>query len=212
MLLMCRSIQYIVYTTLFSHTMQFIHSKTSILNPWVWDVSKNLFATLHLIVYNFPEIVFGKLPFPHVIFEALEKHIMQKHCVALKLAWLWLGSWLDQCSICYLVVPYTWLVERSYTTLLLSERRGLRIETLINGWLPQCYLEERWVFISLCRLPWSECYLHVKCTPVSLMKEILAHLVKGRIFTKLDLREAYYCIRIWEGDEWKTASNCFNSE
>lgn len=33
------------------------------------------------------------------------------------------------------------------------------------------------------------------------MKDMLAHLVRGRIFTKLDLQEAYYCVRIWEGNE-----------
>ncbi|XP_013928332.1 PREDICTED: RNA-directed DNA polymerase homolog [Thamnophis sirtalis] len=41
-----------------------------------------------------------------------------------------------------------------------------------------------------------------------LMKDMLAQLGKGRIFTKLDLREAYYRVCIKEGDEWKTAFNC----
>lgn len=40
-----------------------------------------------------------------------------------------------------------------------------------------------------------------------LMKDMLAHLAKGRIFTKLDLWEAYYWVRIKEGDEWKTTFN-----
>lgn len=39
---------------------------------------------------------------------------------------------------------------------------------------------------------------------------MLSHLAKGRVFTKLDLREAYYWVQIKEGDEWKTAFNwCF---
>lgn len=40
--------------------------------------------------------------------------------------------------------------------------------------------------------------------PLPLMKDTLGHLAKGRIFTKLDLREAYYQVRIKEGDERKT--------
>ncbi|XP_013920161.1 PREDICTED: RNA-directed DNA polymerase homolog [Thamnophis sirtalis] len=44
--------------------------------------------------------------------------------------------------------------------------------------------------------------------PLLLMKDMLNHLSKGKVFTKLDLREAYYCNQIREGDEWKTAFNC----
>lgn len=39
------------------------------------------------------------------------------------------------------------------------------------------------------------------------MKDILEHLAKGKIFTKLYLREAWYRVRIKESDEWKTSSN-----
>lgn len=44
--------------------------------------------------------------------------------------------------------------------------------------------------------------------PLPLVKDILAHLGKEKISTKLDLREAYYQVRIKEGDEWKAAFNC----
>lgn len=41
-----------------------------------------------------------------------------------------------------------------------------------------------------------------------LTKDMLAHPAKGKVYTKLDLREAYYRVCIKEGDEWKTAFNC----
>lgn len=44
--------------------------------------------------------------------------------------------------------------------------------------------------------------------PLPLMKDIVAHLSKDKIFSKLDLCKAYYRVRIWEGDEWKMAFNC----
>lgn len=44
--------------------------------------------------------------------------------------------------------------------------------------------------------------------PLPLTENTLGHLAKGNFFTKLDLREVYYRIRIREGDEWKIAFNC----
>jgi hypothetical protein len=41
--------------------------------------------------------------------------------------------------------------------------------------------------------------------PLPLIKETLANLSKARWFTKLDVRAAFYKLRIKEGDEWKTA-------
>lgn len=44
--------------------------------------------------------------------------------------------------------------------------------------------------------------------PLPLIKDLLTMLSTGRVFTKLDLREAYYRVRIKPGDEWKTTFNC----
>ena len=41
--------------------------------------------------------------------------------------------------------------------------------------------------------------------PLPLMSELRSRLVKATIFTKLDLQNGYYLIRMAEGEEWKTA-------
>jgi hypothetical protein len=41
--------------------------------------------------------------------------------------------------------------------------------------------------------------------PLPLITKLLERLAQARFYTKLDIREAYYRIRIREGDEWKTA-------
>lgn len=43
--------------------------------------------------------------------------------------------------------------------------------------------------------------------PLTLLDTAFAPLHKARIFTKLDLRNAYHLLRIHHGDEWKTAFN-----
>ena len=43
--------------------------------------------------------------------------------------------------------------------------------------------------------------------PLPLISSTLEPLTHARVFTKLDLRNAYHLVRIREGDEWKTAFN-----
>ncbi len=42
-------------------------------------------------------------------------------------------------------------------------------------------------------------------TPLPLITETMDRLRRARVFTKLDLKDAYHRLRIREGDEWKTA-------
>jgi hypothetical protein len=44
--------------------------------------------------------------------------------------------------------------------------------------------------------------------PLPLISEILDRLAKAKIYTKLDLKDAYHRLRIKPGDEWKTAFRC----
>lgn len=43
--------------------------------------------------------------------------------------------------------------------------------------------------------------------PLPLIDPSFEPLCHAKIFTKLDLRNAYHLVRIQEGDEWKTAFN-----
>jgi transposase InsO family protein len=42
-------------------------------------------------------------------------------------------------------------------------------------------------------------------TPLPLISEILDRLTNSKVYTKIDLKDAYHRLRIREGDEWKTA-------
>ena len=44
--------------------------------------------------------------------------------------------------------------------------------------------------------------------PLPLILEVLDRLHLAKVFTKIDLRNAYHQVRGKEGDEWKTAFRC----
>jgi hypothetical protein len=44
--------------------------------------------------------------------------------------------------------------------------------------------------------------------PLPLINNLLDRLQKAKIYTRLDLRNAYHLIRVKEGDEFKTAFKC----
>ena len=44
---------------------------------------------------------------------------------------------------------------------------------------------------------------------LSLIPEILDRLHLARVFTKIDLRNAYHQVRVKAGDEWKIAFRCW---
>lgn len=44
--------------------------------------------------------------------------------------------------------------------------------------------------------------------PIPLIPEVLDELIQARIFTRLDMPDAYHLVRVKAGDEWKTSFRC----
>ena len=44
--------------------------------------------------------------------------------------------------------------------------------------------------------------------PLPLIPEMLDRVHQAKVFTKIDLRNAYHRMRVKEGEEWKTAFRC----
>jgi hypothetical protein len=65
--------------------------------------------------------------------------------------------------------------------------------------------KERWRTTSLRRLPWPQRNHGEESLPLPLIGEIMDRVNGAKVFSKIDLKEAYHQIRIHEGDEWKTA-------
>jgi len=55
---------------------------------------------------------------------------------------------------------------------------------------------------GLNKITWKDYYL------ILLISDLLDAPKKARIYTKIDLRNAYHLVHIAEGDEWKTAFRC----
>jgi hypothetical protein len=102
--------------------------------------------------------------------------------------------------------------------LLASELEVLRkyiAEYLARGWIrrskslagaPILFAKKKDGSLRLCVDYWGLNSITIKnrC-PLPLIAESLERLAAAKVFSKLDMREAYYRIRIKEGDEWKTA-------
>ena len=87
----------------------------------------------------------------------------------------------------------------------MQEKRWIRLSKLLASTLILFVLKADGT-IRLCvdyyrlnKVTIKNCYL------IPLVSKILNRLLKARVFTKLDLRNAYYRLQIKEGNKWKTA-------
>jgi hypothetical protein len=86
---------------------------------------------------------------------------------------------------------------------------------LEHGWIqestlpvgvPIYFMQKKDRSLRLCVDYWGLNAMMVKdCTPLPLMGEALDRLAKAKIYTKLDVKDAYHNLQIAEGDDWKIA-------
>lgn len=54
---------------------------------------------------------------------------------------------------------------------------------------------------------WDKQHVHGEYIPTPPHEKHVGYLFKGKVFTKLDLREEYYQVRLKKGNKWKTTFN-----
>ena len=85
---------------------------------------------------------------------------------------------------------------------------------LVKSWIkhsvsfmsaPVLFVSKKDEDLRLCVNYWDlNCITIKNWHSLSLISEILDWLSETKIFIKLDLKNAYHCIQIWQGNEWKT--------
>jgi hypothetical protein len=84
------------------------------------------------------------------------------------------------------------------------ERGWIRSSTSPAG-VPIHFVKKKDGGLQLCVDYWGLNAITIKDrTPLPLIGEALDHLSKAKIYTKLDVKDAYHNLRIAKGDEWKT--------
>jgi len=86
-----------------------------------------------------------------------------------------------------------------------EKRRWIRASTSPAG-APIYFVNKKDGGLCLCVDYWQLNEITIKDrTPLPLIGKSLNQLSSATIYTKLDIRDAYYNLRIAKGDEWKTA-------